>query len=185
MTVGAVVLAAGGGTRFAGPTHKLLAPFRGRAVVAWAVEHAAGAQLDETIVVVGAVDIDGLPEGVTTIRNERWEEGQATSLQAAVAHAADAGHEAIVVGLGDQPLLPVEAWQAVAAAAATPIAMASYDGQPGHPVRLAAATWPMLPTAGDAGARALVRSRGDLVTLVPCPGQPLDIDTAEDLTRWT
>jgi len=53
----AVLLCAGGSTRFAGKQHKLLTPFRGRPLVAWALEHVAEAQLDETIVVVGSVDL--------------------------------------------------------------------------------------------------------------------------------
>ena len=144
-----MVLAAGAGTRFEGPTHKLLAPFRGKPLVQWAIEHAAAAGLDETLVVRGAIDVPG-SENLVLV-NEQWEGGIATSLHAAIAYARDAGHDAIVVGLGDQPLVLPEAWRAVAAATATPIAVATYDGRRGNPVRLAADVWPLLPTTGDDG----------------------------------
>ena len=59
---------------------------------------------DETIVVTGAVDLlDVLPDDVTVLRNDQWEDGQATSLQVAVAYAGSVGHRAVVFGLGDQP----------------------------------------------------------------------------------
>ncbi len=51
------MLAAGAGTRFAGPGHKLLALMRGRPIVVWAVTAALEAGLAETIVVGGAVDL--------------------------------------------------------------------------------------------------------------------------------
>src|SRR4051812_8013643 len=185
VTSAAVVLAAGGGSRFEGPVHKLLAPFRGRPVVSWAVEHALGAGLDETIVVTGAGGLTAvLPAGVRVVHNQRWDEGQATSLQAAVAAATDAGHDAVVVGLGDQPLVPSEAWQAVAAAVDAAIAVATYDGRRRNPVRLHRDVWPLLPTEGDEGARVVMRLRPDLVREVACRGEPADVDTAEDLTRW-
>jgi CTP:molybdopterin cytidylyltransferase MocA len=185
VTFAAVVLAAGGSTRFHGEDHKLLAPFRDRALVAWAVEHALEAGADETIVVTGAVDLrDVLPAAVTVVENPDWQVGQAVSLQVATSWADRRGHDAVVVGLGDQPLIPPGAWRAVAACDA-PIAVAVYGGARRHPVRLARPVWPLLPFDGDAGARVLMARRPDLVVEVACEGEPVDIDTVEDLARWS
>ena len=184
----AVVLAAGAGTRYAasgGEGHKLLADFRGRPVVAWAIDHALQAGLDPVCVVVGATAIP-VPAGVEVIENPRWSEGIATSLTAAVDAAEAADDDAVVIGLGDQPLVSPEAWRRVAAAdGGAAIAVGTYDGVRGHPVRLAASVWPLLPRTGDEAARTLMRAHPDLVLEVPCPGRSVDVDTVEDVTRWS
>lgn len=189
MTVAAVVLAAGGGSRFTGETHKLLAPLRGRPVAAWAVASALDAALDETVVVTGAVDLgpvlSGLP--LTVLHNDRWAEGIATSLAVAVDHAREAGHDAVVVGLGDQPFVSPEAWRGVAGAPPDiAIAVATYgDGRRRNPVRLRREVWDLLDRDGDEGARSLMRRRPDLVGEVACDGSPADVDTLEDLAEWS
>jgi CTP:molybdopterin cytidylyltransferase MocA len=184
MTVAGVVLAAGGGSRFRGETHKLLAPVHERPVVAWALEHALAADLDETVVVTGAADLTALvPPGVLILPNPRWAEGQATSLQAAITYARSVGHDAVVIGLGDQPFVPAAAWRLVADSGAD-LATAVMHGQRTPPVRIGATLWDDLPVKGDHGARVLLRSRPDLVVPVACPGSPVDIDTVEDLSAW-
>jgi CTP:molybdopterin cytidylyltransferase MocA len=185
MTTAAVVLAAGGGTRFTtsgGEGHKLLAPFMGWNVVGWAMLSAVSAKLDATYVVVGAVEVPKI-EGVRYVDNERWTEGLSTSLQAGVTAAGRDGHSAVVVGLGDQPLVVGDAWRKVADAGST-IAVATYDGRRGHPLRLDRRVWPLLPERGEGGAALVIRRRPDLVVEVPCPGHPADIDTVADLQRW-
>ena len=183
------MLAGGAGSRFlaaGGAGHKLLAPWRGRTVVWSAVRAAVDADIGPVVVVSRSADLTGaLPEGVEVRHNPAWAQGQATSLQVAIAAAAELDATAVVVGLGDQPLLTAEAWRAVAATTATSIAVATYDGRRGGPVRLAADIWPLLPATGDEGARVLMRRRPDLVTEVACNGDPADIDTVEDLTAWS
>jgi CTP:molybdopterin cytidylyltransferase MocA len=182
----AVVLAAGGGSRYRGPTHKLLADLKGRPVVSWSVEAALGAALDETIVVTGAIDLaEVLPDQVTVLENPGWAEGLATSLAVGLDWCARQGHRAAVVGLGDQPLVTTSAWRTVAAADHAPIVVATYGGQRRNPVRLRQDVWPLLPSSGDEGARTLMRSRPELVGEVACEGEPIDIDTWEDLERWS
>ena len=88
MTVAAVVLAAGGGARWNGAGHKLLAEVAGRPLAAHALVAASEAGLDELVVVTGSVDLSAvLPIGATVLHNDRWIDGQATSLRLAVDYA--------------------------------------------------------------------------------------------------
>jgi CTP:molybdopterin cytidylyltransferase MocA len=180
-TIG-VILAAGGGTRYVGPTHKLLARFQGGTVIGLVINALMVAGLDEVAIVTGAVDLGSeIPSGLQVIENEDWANGQATSLAHAVDFAERRGHGAVVIGLGDQPLVPSSAWQAVASCTLSPIVTASFGGQRRPPVRLDAEVWPLLPRIGDEGARGVMATHPEFVTVIACEGGALDIDTVEDL----
>ncbi len=182
MSVAAVLLAAGGARRFEGATHKLLAPFRGRPLISWSVESALGAGLDDLVVVGGAFPLDDVvPSGATLVLNDRWRLGIASSLSVGIDRCRSRGHDAVVVGLADQPLVPSSAWRAVALGDHSPVVVATYGGERRNPVRLHRSIWAMLPTSGDEGARALIREHPDLVAEVACDGDPTDVDTVEDL----
>lgn len=187
----AVLLAAGGGSRFAGPTHKLFAGVGEDTVVGAAVRHVLDARIGAVVVVSGAVDLadvvaDTVGESdpsITVLHNPAWADGQATSLQVAVAEATRRGVAAIVVGLADQPFVDPHAWRLVAASE-SPIAVATYDAGRRNPVRLHRSIWPLLPATGDEGARSIIRLRPELVEEISCPGSAADIDTLEDLESW-
>lgn len=94
--------------------------------------------------------------------------------------------EAMVVGLGDQPFIPAQTWAAIAnAPAEQQIVVATYGGLRRNPVRIARQLWEEIPRTGDEGARPLLRSRAEFVHELPCIGDPADIDTVEDLLRWS
>jgi molybdenum cofactor cytidylyltransferase len=179
-----VLLAGGSGSRFDGPTHKLLSQFRGRRIVEWGVDAIRSSGLQPWIV-WGALadDPPALGDDVVVLTNPAWRDGMSTTLGVAVAEARRRRLATIVVGPADQPLIPGEAWRLVAEAD-SPIAVATYLGKRANPVKLDAVVWGDLPSSGDFGARHLIKMRPDLVLEVACPGNPADIDTREDLERW-
>lgn len=193
-----VLLAAGAGRRFHGDGHKLLAILPAtthhgtQTVFERSLAHALDADIGPIVVVTGAADI-ALPESGTpsdTVRrpvsichNDRWAEGQVTSLHAGIDAARVLGATNVVVGLADQPGIGPDAWRTVAATDGQ-IVVATYAGRRANPVKLDRSVWPLLPTTGDEGARALMRVRPELIREVPCNGHPTDIDTTEDLRRW-
>ena len=195
----AILLAAGAGSRFTAPGHKLTAelpargPERASTVIERALAHVVAADIGPVVVVTGAVpDVltklpTGLSPSVIVRHHPGWDAGQASTLRVGLAVAAELGATSAVVGLADQPFIEPDAWQAVAAARG-PIAVATYDGRRGNPVKLDAGVWGLLDDLAaahpDEGARALMRVRPDLVREVPCIGSPADIDTEEDLRRW-
>ncbi len=188
VTTLAVLLAAGGGTRFSGPTHKLLAMLNGRPVFRQALDHVLEAGFSEGVIVVtGAVELGIADPLVTVVDNPRWQQGQAGSLQLGLTEASSRGCEHVVVGLADQPFIPATAWQAIAnAASSAPIVVATYGGARGpNPVRLHRSVWPLLPADGDEGARTLMRLHPEWIDELACEGSAADIDTLEDLGQWT
>jgi molybdenum cofactor cytidylyltransferase len=187
VTTTAVLLAAGGGSRFAGSTHKLLAPLDGVPVFRHSLDHLLDAGFADVVVVTGAVDLDITDPGVITVHNPSWGDGQAGSLQLGVVAAVTAGSEFVVVGLADQPFVPASAWRAIATADSTaPIVVATYNGLRGpNPVRLHRSVWSHLPAEGDEGARPVMRLHPEWIDEVACEGSAADIDTLEDLGSWT
>ncbi|NDG77760.1 MAG: hypothetical protein EBX51_08095, partial [Acidimicrobiia bacterium] len=103
--IGALLLAAGGGSRFVGATHKLLAPLGGQPVVRHVLEAVARSGLSPIIVVTGAVDLgDELtrePPGhprLVQVHHPQWQRGMASSLHVGFDEARRLCLAAVVVG---------------------------------------------------------------------------------------
>jgi CTP:molybdopterin cytidylyltransferase MocA len=183
MTTAAILLAAGSGSRFSGPAHKLRADLHGRPVLGWSLEAVILAGFDDVIVVTGDDPFeDLLPDSVVRVSNQRWDDGQATSLHAGIEMAQVRGHDAVVVGLADQPLVGRQTWRDLRVAESHPIAVATYAGTRRPPTRLASSVWGSLPTEGDIGARVLFVRHPELLIEVPSAGDPTDVDTEQALS---
>ncbi len=188
--VSAILLAAGGGSRFGGG--KLLAQFGGRPLVLAALDALAGAPVDETVVVLGANAEEMRricePYDVRTVENPEWEQGQSTSVLAGLRALSPEALAAVVL-LGDQPFVGPEAVGRLVAAfeGGARIAVATYGGRRRNPVLFSREVWPLLEEelAGDEGARSVLRRYPGLVVEVPCEGvgDPADVDTRADLRR--
>jgi CTP:molybdopterin cytidylyltransferase MocA len=184
LTVGGLVLAAGGSRRFGGP--KQLAALDGRPLLEHVLISMSEAPLDRVVVVLGA-HAEEVQKQVPLHRAEPvvcadWEEGIGASLRAGA--AALNGCDAIVVALGDQPRLSSEAVARVVSqrGADEQAVRATYNGVPGHPVLLERGVLARVPSLrGDAGARELLH--GVPLREVACDGlgSPDDVDTPEAL----
>ena len=190
--VAGVLLAAGQGSRFGRP--KALVELDGRTLAERGINLLRAGGTDPVLIVTGAAQVDVRPEHqARTVHNEEWRTGMGSSLRAALRALTEleAGPEigAVVVALADQPLVGAAAVGRLIAAyqAGAGVAVAAYGGKPRNPVLLAREHWPeVIATAtGDQGARAFLRARPELVTLVECgdTGRPDDIDTPADLER--
>ena len=179
----AVLLAAGGGSRFLGDEHKLRSVVGDRPVLVHSLSAVLDAGYDGVVVVVGDDDFaDLLPPDVAVLVSPNWAAGQSHSVQAAATLAADQGYDSMVIGLADQPLVGTQTWVSLRSATSTPTSVAVFGTRRRPPTRLAASVWPDLPTEGDAGARELIAAAPPgSVTEVPSAGDPTDVDTIAGL----
>jgi len=109
--IGAVILAAGGSSRFGQP--KQLLPFRGKTLVRTIIDAACEAGCSPVVVVIGSNGETIHPEvahaNVLEARNTNWRSGIGSSMrsgvQALISHAPDV--EAILLLVCDQPAVNV------------------------------------------------------------------------------
>ncbi len=185
--IAGLVLAAGSSRRFGAP--KQLAELEGRPLLEHALRAMAATGLDRLVVVLGARADEVLEQvdlhGAESVTCERWAEGQSASLACGLAHLDGLKPEAVVVALGDQPRLsPVAVTRVLKARNGAAAARATYGGEPGHPVVLAASLLPDLrDVTGDVGARALLRRAGVLEVACDDLGGGADVDTPIQLAR--
>ena len=185
-----VVLAAGGSTRMGRP--KQLAELDGRPLLAHVLAAADGAPLDRVVVALGgaaAEVLDRVDLGrAEPLVVEGWAAGMGHVLAGALA-GADGDWRAVVVLLGDQPLVTGRAVARVVAAwraGAGPVVTAAYGGRPGHPKLFDRRLLPdLLRLTGDTGARDLVAAHPEWVHRVEVGdlGSDTDIDVEADLER--
>ncbi|CAN5344543.1 NTP transferase domain-containing protein [soil metagenome] len=158
-----VVLAAGAGTRFGMP--KVLAE-QGKWLAA-AVRALADGGCGDVVVVLGAAVIE-VPSPARAVVAPDWADGMSASLRAGLDEVAAAGAQRVVLHLVDTPDVGADVVRRVlAAASATDLARAVYDGRPGHPVVIGAAHWPALRAtlSGDRGARGFLAASVDVVAV--------------------
>jgi bifunctional UDP-N-acetylglucosamine pyrophosphorylase/glucosamine-1-phosphate N-acetyltransferase len=106
MSVRAIVLAAGRGTRMKSPLPKVVHEAAGRPLVAWVLDAVAGLEPAETVVVVG-YEADRvrevLPPGVSTA-DQREQLGTGHAVMAALEQMGPVSGDTVVVVPGDSPL---------------------------------------------------------------------------------
>ncbi|MFN8571550.1 MAG: nucleotidyltransferase family protein [Gemmatimonadaceae bacterium] len=185
--IAAIVLAAGQSKRFGSP--KILAPLGGVPLVRHVVERLQDTSVAEIIVVAGD-EADEMGRAIHGLRarlavNPRPEEGMSESLRIGL-HAAPADAAALLIVLGDQPLieplvieLMIAAWRGGRGMIIAP----EYEGQRGNPVLFdGTLRAELMLIEGDQGARQLLESYSSYVYRLPVDRpMPKDVDTVDDL----
>ena len=189
---GAVILAAGGSTRFGSPKQLLL--YRGEPLIKRAAIAARGAGAEEVVVVLGsdaeavAPAVSGLAH-IRTIINDRWASGLASSIAAGVtALFEDANYDAVLLTLADQPLVDATALMQLIDAFGNNrrIVASAYNDTIGVPALFAAEHVPaLLRLTGDQGAGRWLRDNANEVTTVTMHAAAVDIDSQLDAGRLT
>lgn len=189
LPVGAVVLAAGSGTRMPGGD-KLLLDFDGMPMVRHAIHAASEGGCHQTVVVYSAENVRQAVNGhAEVVFNAQAKTGMASSLKVGL-KAMRPEIEAAVVLLGDQPLVGsrtvaalLRQWRREGSRPAVAVAGAD-GGDWTPPVALSRELWSsLLELKGDAGARQVLQGRPELLDIVPAPGRVEDVDTPDDYAK--
>lgn len=194
MAVGAVLLAAGSGSRI-GHKPKSLLELGGVPLIRRQLIALSGAGVDEVVVVLGhhAELIEPVVQDfpVTLVRNLNPDDGQVSSQRLGLA-ALTGKLDAVIVALADQPLINAQDITALIGAwkkrpEGTSVVFPRVAGEPGNPVIFSAdVREQILHGAANVGCRQWRQAHPEGVAPFDCDNRRyrVDIDTAADLERF-
>ena len=192
-TIGGVILAAGQSRRM-GAQNKLLAEIDGVPIIRRTAQAMLDGGLNDLVIVTGhehrlvAAALDDLP--VTCIYNDEYQSGQASSVACGVRHHQNGSHAAVLIALGDMPLVRPELIAALLRDhsslpdATDRITLPVFDGRRGNPVIWGRGFFDeLVALTGDAGGRIIFAENKNAVNSLGWPDDSihLDIDTPEAL----
>ena len=180
-----VVTAAGRGSRFGGPLHKLEQPFDGGTLLGATLRRAIESQLPVVVVTTAALaPLAGrhvATRDIVVLSAGEAARGIGYSLAAGVAERSGAPGWLILPG--DMPLVRPGTFLAVATALEQhPVVCAQHRGHRGHPVGFAAELYSeLIQLDNDDGVRRVVARYPAHGQELRDPGVLLDVDTPADL----
>ena len=195
VVVGAVLLAAGSGSRM-GHRPKSLLELGGVPLIRRQLIALSGAGVDEVVVVLGhhAQWIEPVVQTfpVTLVRNPRPDDGQVSSQRLGLA-ALSGRLDAVIVALADQPLIHAQDITALIGAykkrpAQASVVFPQVQGQRGNPVIFSAEVREqILSGAANVGCRQWQAANGHAVAPFVTDNRRyrVDVDTPEDLEAFT
>jgi CTP:molybdopterin cytidylyltransferase MocA len=194
VVVGAVLLAAGAGSRL-GHKPKSLLELGGVPLIRRQLIALSGAGVDEVVVVLGhhAELIDPVVQSfpVTVVRNPNPDDGQVSSQRIGLA-ALTGKLDAVIVALADQPLLNAQDITALIGAykkrpEGSSVVYPQVNGERGNPVMFSAEVREqILAGAANVGCRQWQAAHADAVAPFVTDNRryKVDIDTPEDIERF-
>jgi len=191
MKVSAVLLAAGGSTRFGKP--KQFALFQGETFIRRIVRAAIESNCAPVVVVAAEDSVQITSElaqfTVTIAINPDWQRGLGSSIVVGIRHAMNLAPDvdAVVLLTCDQPFVNAAVLtqlMQLRLKTGKPIIASAYAGTLGIPALFDRSCFPdLLGLEGDSGAKKVILARPPDVVSFNFPGGEIDIDTAADYEK--
>lgn len=191
--VGAIILAAGGSSRFRRAKQLLL--FQGATLLRHAVDAASQGGCTCIAVVVGEmgdlIRVELRDTSAEIVENPQWQRGLGTSIRCGLQHLTTSRHEiaAVVLLACDQPFVDAGTVCALIAEherSGKPIIASHYADTVGIPALFHRACFKSLgAVADDSGAKSIIERQPSAVAQVEFARGAIDIDTPEDYERLT
>jgi len=185
---GIIILAAGGSSRFG--SIKQLLPLNGKTLLQHVIDEATQAGAQPIVVITGAnaTSVSGsiVDSNVSTLVNEKWQEGMASGIAAGVHKIISLNDsiKKIIVAVCDQPFVNsalFERLDEMQSKSGKPIVACTYADTIGTPALFATKYFDqLLSLQGDEGAKKIIKSNRTHVATVDFPKGEIDIDTQQD-----
>jgi molybdenum cofactor cytidylyltransferase len=186
--IGAVILAAGGSSRFG--QAKQLIPFRGKSLIRRIIDAACEAGCSPVVVVTRSEDEElhsALDRaGVLMVQNQQWSRGIGSSIRCGIEALTNSSPavEATVLLVCDQPAVDARVIQQLIALRETSgktIVASTYADTLGVPALFTRSVFQELLSLDDkAGAKSIALRNRECVASLSFPEGEIDIDTWED-----